>query len=80
MSDRMAIVAGNWKMNTTKSEASALASAVADKDGKATTPVILPTDYTGEHTLAMVGVSPKETVRTLTSKIDIVACMRPTLE
>ena len=48
-----------------------LTTAVADGSGNASTPVILPADYNGEHTLAMVGRNPQETLRTLTAAVTV---------
>ena len=48
-----------------------LTTAVADKNGNASTPVILPADYNGVHTLAMLGRNPQEALRTLTADVTI---------
>jgi hypothetical protein len=55
----------------------ALTTAVADAQGKASTPVILPATYTGEHTLAMIGADPKEALRTLTALVTVTAPVEP---
>jgi hypothetical protein len=59
------------------SDGKPLTTAVADQQGKASTPVILPADYTGAHTLAMLGANPQEALRTLTSEVMIEAAPVP---
>ena len=54
-----------------------LASAVADANGKATTDLVIPADYTGTHTLAMIGSTSKDTLRTLTSEVSVAAAPVP---
>jgi len=53
------------------SNGKALTTTVANGSGEASTAVVIPTDYLGQHTLAMVGADPKDAVRTLTAPITI---------